>query len=121
MKVTEQIDAMRALGTDPIQKLVTPRMKPPASCFRCLTVIAISSACSAAGSSPSSTSDFPHASIGLGLAALDWKDVAEGLIKPFLFAFVIALIGCFYGLRASGGTQGVGKATTNAMVTGIRT
>jgi phospholipid/cholesterol/gamma-HCH transport system permease protein len=48
--------------------------------------------------------------------ALDWKDVAEGLIKPFLFALVIALIGCFYGLRASGGTQGVGKATTNAMV-----
>jgi phospholipid/cholesterol/gamma-HCH transport system permease protein len=43
-------------------------------------------------------------------------DVAEGLIKPFVFAFAIALIGCFYGLRATGGTQGVGKATTNAMV-----
>jgi phospholipid/cholesterol/gamma-HCH transport system permease protein len=43
--------------------------------------------------------------------------VAQGLLKPFVFAFAIALVGCFYGLRASGGTQGVGRATTQAMVT----
>ncbi len=42
--------------------------------------------------------------------------MAQGLIKPIVFAFVIALIGCFYGLRTSGGTQGVGRATTQAMV-----
>ena len=48
--------------------------------------------------------------------ALDWSDVAQGLTKPLAFAVVIALIGCFYGLRASGGTQGVGRATTQAMV-----
>jgi len=42
--------------------------------------------------------------------------VAQGLIKPFLFAVIISTIGCFYGLRASGGTQGVGRATTQAMV-----
>jgi phospholipid/cholesterol/gamma-HCH transport system permease protein len=48
---------------------------------------------------------------------LDWSDVFQGLLKPFLFAFVVALIGCFYGLRTTGGTQGVGHSTTQAMVT----
>jgi phospholipid/cholesterol/gamma-HCH transport system permease protein len=48
--------------------------------------------------------------------ALGWSDVVQGLLKPFIYAFVISLIGCFYGLRASGGTQGVGRATTQAMV-----
>ena len=41
----------------------------------------------------------------------------RGLIKPFVFAFVVSLIGCFYGLKTTGGTQGVGRATTQAMVT----
>ena len=48
--------------------------------------------------------------------ALEWNDVVQGLTKPLAFAVVIALMGCFYGLRASGGTQGVGRATTQAMV-----
>jgi len=48
--------------------------------------------------------------------ALVWNDVAQGLLKPFVFAFVIALIGCYYGLRTTGGTQGVGRATTQAVV-----
>jgi len=48
--------------------------------------------------------------------ALDWKDVLEGLLKPFIFAVVISLIGCYYGLRTTGGTQGVGRSTTQAVV-----
>jgi phospholipid/cholesterol/gamma-HCH transport system permease protein len=48
--------------------------------------------------------------------ALEWNDVAQGLLKPFVFAFVISLIGCYYGLRTTGGTQGVGRATTQAVV-----
>jgi phospholipid/cholesterol/gamma-HCH transport system permease protein len=48
--------------------------------------------------------------------ALVWIDVAQGLLKPFVFAFVVALVGCYYGLRATGGTQGVGRATTQAVV-----
>jgi len=48
--------------------------------------------------------------------ALEWNDVTQGLVKPLVFAFVISLIGCFYGLRTTGGTQGVGRATTQAMV-----
>ena len=48
--------------------------------------------------------------------ALEWNDLTQGLLKPFVFAFIISLVGCYYGLRASGGTQGVGRATTQAMV-----
>jgi phospholipid/cholesterol/gamma-HCH transport system permease protein len=48
--------------------------------------------------------------------ALEWNDLTQGLLKPFVFAFIISLVGCYYGLRASGGTQGVGRATTQSMV-----
>jgi phospholipid/cholesterol/gamma-HCH transport system permease protein len=48
--------------------------------------------------------------------ALVWKDVGEGLLKPLVFALVIALVGCYNGLRTTGGTQGVGRSTTRAMV-----
>jgi phospholipid/cholesterol/gamma-HCH transport system permease protein len=48
--------------------------------------------------------------------ALEWNDVTQGLIKPLVFAVLISLIGCFYGLRTTGGTQGVGRATTQAVV-----
>ena len=48
--------------------------------------------------------------------SVSFGDIFQGLIKPFAFAFVIALVGCFYGLQTSGGTQGVGRATTRAMV-----
>jgi phospholipid/cholesterol/gamma-HCH transport system permease protein len=118
MKVTEQIDAMRALGTDPIQKLVTPRLIATCAMLPLLTIIA----------------DFVGIFGGWVISylflhidsrqywstswrALEWNDVAQGLLKPFVFAFAIALIGCFYGLRTTGGTQGVGRATTQAMVT----
>ena len=48
--------------------------------------------------------------------ALEWNDVTQGLLKPFVFSFAVSLIGCFYGLRTSGGTQGVGRSTTQAVV-----
>ncbi len=117
MRVTEQIDAMRALGTDPIQKLVTPRLIATAVVLPLLTIIA----------------DFIGL-IGGGLIArtmmnisfdqywnsawriLEYNDLVQGLIKPFFFAIVIALVGCYYGIQTSGGTQGVGRATTKAVV-----
>jgi phospholipid/cholesterol/gamma-HCH transport system permease protein len=117
MKVTEQIDAMRALGTDPVQKLVTPRLIATYMVLPLLTVIA----------------DFLGLLGGFVIAwarlnmtasqywtsawqSLDYSDIAQGLLKPFVYAFVVALVGCFYGMRTSGGTQGVGLATTRAMV-----
>jgi len=116
--VTEQIDAMRALGTDPILKLVKPRLIATAILLPLLTVLA----------------DF-IGMIGGWLVScvllnlttsghywntswriLEYNDLAQGLIKPFVFAIVIALVGCFYGMKTTGGTQGVGLATTRAVV-----
>ena len=48
--------------------------------------------------------------------ALGYSDVAQGLLKPFIFAMLIALVGCHYGMATTGGTQGVGRATTQAVV-----
>ena len=120
MKVTEQIDAMRALGTDPVQKLVTPRLIAIMVMLPLLTVIA---------DFVGMCGGFIIAEVFLGIPskqywttvwqALEWRDMAEGLLKPFTFAIVIALTGCFYGLRTTGGTQGVGRSTTQAVVTSI--
>jgi phospholipid/cholesterol/gamma-HCH transport system permease protein len=117
MKVTEQIDAMRALGTDPIQKLVTPRLIAMMFVLPLLTVIA------------DFIGLFGGALIAFGLLNMTWaeywstawraliyQDLAQGLIKPFLFAIIISLVGCLYGMRTTGGTQGVGLSTTKAVV-----
>ena len=117
MKVTEQIDAMRALGTDPIQKLVTPRLIATAVVLPMLTIIAdfvglVGGYLIANLTLNITTSQYWNTA----WQALDWSDVAQGVMKPFIFAIVIALVGCFYGMRTSGGTQGVGRATTQAVV-----
>jgi phospholipid/cholesterol/gamma-HCH transport system permease protein len=118
MKVTEQIDAMRALGTDPIQKLVTPRLLATAIMLPCLTVVA-----DAVGLFGAYLVAVPLLRIipaaqywSTSWRALVMNDLAQGLIKPLVFGMLIALVGCFYGLRTSGGTQGVGRATTSAVV-----
>lgn len=118
MKVTEQIDAMRALGTDPVQKLVTPRLTATALMLPCLTVIA-----DVVGLFGAYLVACPLLRLITGAEywssswrALVYNDLAQGLIKPLLFGMIIALVGCFYGLRATGGTQGVGLATTRAVV-----
>jgi phospholipid/cholesterol/gamma-HCH transport system permease protein len=117
MKVTEQIDAMRALGTDPVQKLVTPRLLATAAMLPTLTVIA---------DFVGMVGGWVIARLYLDLTtrqywttawrALEWNDVTQGLLKPLVFAVVISLIGCFYGLRTTHGTQGVGRSTTQAVV-----
>lgn len=118
MKVTEQIDAMRALGTDPIQKLVTPRLIASAVMLPALTVIA-----DAIGLFGAYLIAVPLLRIitageywSTSWRALVLNDLAQGLMKPFLFGIIIAQVGCFYGLRTTGGTQGVGRATTEAVV-----
>ena len=117
MKVTEQIDAMRALGTDPMKKLVTPRVT--ATVFMLFFLSIISDLVGLAGG-------LFVAKLFLNLDArqywanawqtLVFQDVFMGLLKPVLFGFIIATIGCYYGMTARGGTQGVGRATTQAVV-----
>jgi len=118
MTVSEQIDAMRALGTDPNKKLVVPRLIATVFMLPLLTII----------------SDFVGLVGGFAVSffivhlnpsqywsnaynSLDYKDLYQGLSKPFVFAFIVALVGCYYGLQTRGGTQGVGRATTQAVVT----
>jgi phospholipid/cholesterol/gamma-HCH transport system permease protein len=117
MKVTEQIDAMRALGTDPIQKLVTPRMIATAVMLPMLTIIAdFVGLCGGFVIAYFTLSQSASQYWTNAYQALEYNDIVQGLLKPFVFAFIISLVGCFYGLRTSGGTQGVGRATTEAVV-----
>jgi len=117
MKVTEQIDAMRALGTDPIQKLVTPRMIATAVMLPMLTIVADFVGLIGGWSIARLSIGLPSSQYWTSAyQALEYNDITQGLLKPFVFAFMVSLVGCFYGLRTSGGTQGVGHATTQAVV-----
>ncbi len=117
MVVTEQVDAMRAMGTDPTRKLVTPRVVATLIVLPLLTVIA----------------DFvgliggfvvSHFELRLNpvqywtraIDALELGDIVQGLTKPVIFAYILSTIGCYFGLTVRGGTQGVGRATTEAVV-----
>jgi len=117
MKVTEQIDAMRALGTDPIRKLVTPRLY--ATCFMLFFLTIVADAVGIAGGALVSVamlgmnaSTYFHTSY----RSLQYADVVQGLTKPLFSAFIIATVGCYFGMTTRGGTQGVGRSTTQAVV-----
>jgi phospholipid/cholesterol/gamma-HCH transport system permease protein len=117
MVVTEQIDAMRALGTDPMKKLVTPRVVSTVVMLFFLTIIA--DACGIAGGGVAARLFFgvdQHLYWSTAWQILVYQDVMMGLAKPILFGFIIATIGCYYGVTTRGGTQGVGRATTQAVV-----
>ncbi len=117
MMVTEQIAALRALGTDPIRKLVLPRILAGLLMVPLLTVVAGGVGMVGAWIVTVTQLKVPSSvywnSVVLGLYI---QDVWMGLIKPFFIGFAIATIGCHVGMRTSGGTQGVGRATTNAVV-----
>ena len=117
MMVSEQIDAMRALGTDPSKKLVTPRLVATVIMLPMLTIVADSMGMLGGFA----TSFFmihmnPEQYWTSALHALEYEDIIEGLIKPFVFAFIVSLVGCYYGLTTRGGTEGVGRSTTQAVV-----
>ena len=117
MKVTEQIDAMRALGTDPIQKLVTPRLIGTAFVLPLLTIISDFVGMVGGWLIARFLLNISSAQYWTGAwQALEYNDLTQGLMKPFAFAIVIALVGCFYGMRTTGGTEGVGRSTTKAVV-----
>jgi phospholipid/cholesterol/gamma-HCH transport system permease protein len=117
MVVSEQINAMRSLGTDPTRRLVTPRMVAMVLMLPLLTIV-----CDTMGmlggwviasyklliSSNQYWSD--------AMNALQLSDVVGTLGKPLVFGFIIAMTGCYVGLRTHGGTEGVGRSTTQAVV-----
>lgn len=117
MVVTEQINALRALGTDPVRKLVVPRVIAGVVMAPILTVI--SDAMGILGGGIIAVFQLQVASSQYWKSVTDGlylQDVWMGLVKPFFLGFVIVSIGCHVGLRTTGGTQGVGRATTSAVV-----
>ena len=118
MLVTEQIDAMRALGTDPTKKLVTPRVLACTTMVPLLTVLAdlfglVGGWVVAVNTLNLNTNLY----WSTALRSLNYNHALEGLVKPIVFGFIIGIVGCFFGLTTRGGTRGVGQNTTRSVVT----
>jgi phospholipid/cholesterol/gamma-HCH transport system permease protein len=117
MVVTEQVDAMRGFGIDPIRRLMTPRV---------LATVLVLPLLAAVGDCAGLLGGFLVASLTLHLnAAQFWTraihalvfgDLCIGFVKPVVFGFIIATVGCYQGFRVKGGTEGVGRATIAAFV-----
>jgi phospholipid/cholesterol/gamma-HCH transport system permease protein len=117
MVVTQQIDALRVLGSDPIRKLVAPRIAAGLVMVPILTIIS------------DTLGIFGAALIGIFSLKLSWpyywrsvgnalvlNDLVMGLTKPVIFGFILTSIGCYMGLSTRGGTRGVGASTTQSVV-----
>ncbi len=122
MKVTEQIDALRALATNPVRKLVVPRVLATTLMFPLLTIVAstlgIIGGLIIATTSLHLSANFYMRSV---IDTVKYNDLASGIGKTFFFGFATGLIACYNGLRTTGGADGVGRATTVTVVTGAIT
>ncbi|MBI4357692.1 MAG: ABC transporter permease [Candidatus Omnitrophica bacterium] len=117
MRVTEQIDALKALATDPVRYLVVPRFVATSTMLILLTVYS---------DLVGMFGGYVVGVLKLGLSSYKYvnrtidvlilKDVYMGLIKAFVFGIVIATVSCYFGFKARGGAEGVGHATTMAVV-----
>jgi phospholipid/cholesterol/gamma-HCH transport system permease protein len=117
MLVSEQVDALRALGTDPSRKLVTPRVYATVIMLPVLTVLSdfvglLGGYLVSYSVAKLSTAEYWTTAY----QSLTFRDVTQGLMKPIFFGAIIALVGCYFGLKTEGGTQGVGRSTTEAVV-----
>jgi phospholipid/cholesterol/gamma-HCH transport system permease protein len=126
MRVTEQIDALQSFGTDPIKKLVTPRLLAGICMLPLLTIVAdmvgimgglivavLRIGISADGYLQGVLNTLAQSGFVLGIFP---KDFVGGLLKPFVFGAIITLTASFFGLNTRGGTEGVGLAATRAVV-----
>lgn len=117
MVVSQQIDAMRALGTDPYKKLVAPRIIALIFMLPLLTVAADVFGILGGGVVASTIFELDYSvflnSVRSGITL---EDIIGGVIKPLVFGLIIGSIACHKGLSTSGGTVGVGRSTTNAVV-----
>jgi phospholipid/cholesterol/gamma-HCH transport system permease protein len=118
MTASQQIDAMRALGTDPIKKLVAPRLIALMLTLPLLTVVADVMGIGGGGLAATSLYGLSMnefvTSVRDGITS---SDIIGGVIKPICFAVIIGSIACYKGLSTEGGTVGVGRSTTRAVVT----
>jgi phospholipid/cholesterol/gamma-HCH transport system permease protein len=126
MRVTEQIDALNTLGTDPIKKLVTPRLIAALIMMPVLTILSDTVGIGGGNVIASAYVGIPTAlywrtvwdQIASGGFVLGYipTDFVQGLVKPVVFGGIIAITGCYFGLNTKGGTEGVGQATTRTVV-----
>jgi phospholipid/cholesterol/gamma-HCH transport system permease protein len=117
MRVTEQVDALSTLATNPFKYLVVPRLIAGLTMLPLLVVVADIIGVFGGFLIGVYRLDFnPAAYIGRTWEYLEPMDVISGLVKAAAFGFVIALMGCYHGYQSRGGAQGVGAATTNAVV-----
>src|SRR6185312_10528373 len=117
MRVTEQIDALTTLATNPLRYLVAPRLIAAVVAMPVLTAM---------GDSIGVFGGYIVATENLGFTGsiylkntIDFaktEDITSGLIKAAVFGFIVALMGCYHGFNSKGGAQGVGRATTDAVV-----
>lgn len=117
MLVTEQVDAMRAMGTDPSRKLVTPRVLASLTMAPLLTALMVF--VGLLGGCVASVFSLQLSAIEFWRRAVDileFSDLMQGFSKAVVFGFLLATVGCYKGLTVRGGTQGVGRATTQAVV-----
>jgi phospholipid/cholesterol/gamma-HCH transport system permease protein len=117
MRVTEQIDALTTLSTNPLKYLVTPRLVAAVVTMPVLVAIADSIGVLGGYVVGTHTLGF-NGSVYLRNTAdfITQGDFVSGLVKASVFGFIIALMGCYHGFNSKGGAQGVGQATTNAVV-----
>lgn len=117
MNVTEQVDAIRALGADPAKKLVLPRVLAAILVMPLLSIYALALGTLGAIFICAAQFDIsPALFISSSLEVVRLGDFFSGLAKTPVFGFLIAIIGCHFGLRTSGGTEGVGLSTTRTVV-----
>ena len=117
MNVTEQVDAIRALGADPAKKLVLPRVLAATLVMPLLSVYALAFGTAGAVFVCATQYDIsPSLFLRSSLEVVRLGDFFAGVAKTPFFGFLIAIIGCHFGLRTTGGTEGVGIATTRTVV-----
>jgi len=122
MNVTEQIDALYAMGGDPVKHLVVPRFLACTFMLPILTIFAnivgffggYLVAVYLIGINPVGYMDSASSIVSI-------SDITGGIIKAFIFGMIVSIVGCFRGLRAKGGARGVGEATTSSVVTALLT
>ena len=117
MKVTEQIDALTTLATNPVKYLVVPRLVAAVVCLPIL--VAVADSIGVFGGYVVATQSLNFTGATYLKNTVDFAksgDITSGLIKAAAFGFIIALMGCYNGFNSKGGAQGVGAATTNAVV-----
>lgn len=118
MSVTEQIDALSTLNTDPIKYLVVPRIIAGLLMLPCLVVVAdIIGVLGGYLVATCKLNFSPYTYLENTINFVQFQDILSGIIKSLTFGFIVSFVGCFYGYNCKQGAQGVGSSTTSAVVT----